>query len=179
MPTKILSRLCTRCKKNPRLSGISRCRECRNEYAKIYMRNYYKTGKGKRQSQAYYQNHKKQLLDYQRGLRKQFPSYRNNYQKKRNAQFKLDVFNHYGRKCICCGENHIEFLSIDHSNGDGAKHRKAISNGQGGTAFYAKLKKLGFPENSGLQVLCLNCNVAKGRYGYCPHEIECKKQKRR
>src|SRR3990167_7845797 len=31
-----------------------------------------------------------------------------------------------GRACACCGEATIEFLVVDHVNGDGAKHLREI-----------------------------------------------------
>jgi hypothetical protein len=74
------------------------------------------------------------------------------------------VVTHYGGKCACCGESTFEFLEIDHINNDGAVHRKKI--GKGNT--YKWLIANNYPP--GFQVLCSNCNHAKGRYGYCPHE---------
>lgn len=80
---------------------------------------------------------------------------------------KLSVFDAYGgRKCACCGEDHIEFLQLDHVNSNGADDRKQ---GLMGTALYRKLKRQGYPP--GFQVLCANCNFAKGLYGQCPHQI--------
>jgi hypothetical protein len=70
--------------------------------------------------------------------------------------------------CQCCGEAHLEFLSLDHVNNDGNTHRREI--GAGGTALYRWAKKNSYPPS--LQVLCSNCNWAKARYGECPHERE-------
>lgn len=36
--------------------------------------------------------------------------------------------------------------------------------------FYRWIKKNGFPDS--VQVLCWNCNCAKGIYGYCPHSTQ-------
>lgn len=69
--------------------------------------------------------------------------------------------------CACCGEFLIPFLVLDHSQGGGNTARKAEGH-RGGTAQYARLLKDGFPE--GYQVLCWNCNAARGLYGQCPHE---------
>jgi len=66
--------------------------------------------------------------------------------------------------CACCGEGHIEFLSIDHIGGGGGKHRKAVGN------FYAWILREDFPP--GFRVLCHNCNQALGLFGACPHESE-------
>lgn len=90
---------------------------------------------------------------------------------KTRAKFKLlkrEVMDAYGGFCSCCGENMIEFLSIDHVNNDGAKHRRESSNGVGSN-LYRLLKRNHYP--AGYQVLCYNCNMAKAMYGICPHCI--------
>lgn len=77
------------------------------------------------------------------------------------------VLNYYGgnpASCACCSERNYEFLAIDHINGGGNKHLKEV--GQN-LAYW--LISNNFPE--GFQVLCHNCNMAKGLYGYCPHKI--------
>lgn len=82
-------------------------------------------------------------------------------------KLKIEVLTHYGGnppKCVCCGETHIEFLSIDHINGGGTKKRKETG---GGSSLYRWLKKNNFPKE--FQVLCMNCNFAKGHFGICPH----------
>jgi hypothetical protein len=89
--------------------------------------------------------------------------------KKYRERIRLECLVHYGGdppKCACCGETLIEFLTIDHINGGGVKHRKEA--GITGTFFYIWLKKQGYPE--GFRVLCYNCNCSIGHYGYCPHE---------
>ena len=56
---------------------------------------------------------------------------------KRNMQIKIEVMNHYGGgKCACCGEDRIEFLTLDHENGDGAEHRKKHKKVGSGIKFY-------------------------------------------
>ena len=75
----------------------------------------------------------------------------------------------YGGKCECCGEAHREFLTIDHVNGDGAAHRRAI--GGKGRRLYVAIKAEGFPQDR-YRLLCLNCNISLGFYGYCPHHPE-------
>lgn len=68
-------------------------------------------------------------------------------------------------KCACCGESENKFLCIDHLNGDGSKHRKEVKN-----KVMRWLKKNNYPV--GFQVLCHNCNLAKGFYGQCPHQTK-------
>jgi hypothetical protein len=95
---------------------------------------------------------------------------KNNGKRMRQA-LRLEVLNFYGGKCACCGEAEICFLAIDHINGGGNKHRKEI----GGSKIYFWLKANNFP--SGFQVLCHNCNLAKGFYGICPHNVQNEKEK--
>lgn len=75
----------------------------------------------------------------------------------------------YGGKCSCCGENTLEFLSIDHVKGGGTRIRKSGLSGGGHT--YRMLKKQGWPQED-YRVLCHNCNQSLGIYGYCPHQAE-------
>jgi hypothetical protein len=77
------------------------------------------------------------------------------------------VLSHYSggsMRCACCGEDEIEFLGIDHVHGDGAQHRREVRP----SAIYRWLIRHKFPP--GIQVLCHNCNLAKGYYGACPHQ---------
>lgn len=83
--------------------------------------------------------------------------------------FRYEVLSSYSGgepKCACCGESMLDFLSIDHIDGGGNEHRK--QKGIWGSGIYRWLKKNGFP--AGYQVLCHNCNQAKGFYGICPHQ---------
>lgn len=66
-------------------------------------------------------------------------------------------------KCNCCGETTYQFLCLDHINGGGNKQRKVV-----GHHFFHWIRKQGFPR--GYQVLCHNCNMAKGFYKVCPHK---------
>jgi hypothetical protein len=70
-------------------------------------------------------------------------------------------------KCQCCGESELVFLTFDHINGDGNKHRKEDPSSR----YICKwLIKNNFPEGV-VQVLCWNCQEAKRILGYCPHEL--------
>lgn len=75
------------------------------------------------------------------------------------------VIDAYGGKCACCSEAERRFLAIDHVNGGGHKERRRIGSG---AALYNKIIGLKFPPE--YQVLCHNCNMAKGLYGQCPHK---------
>jgi len=85
-------------------------------------------------------------------------------QRIRRFKEKIEVLKHYGGECVCCGETEIRFLTIDHIDGGGTKQRNDIR----GTNFYYFLKKNNYP--SGYQILCANCNMAKGqeKKRFCP-----------
>lgn len=83
----------------------------------------------------------------------------------KNAQLRTEAINAYGGKCVCCGEIEFAFLAIDHINGGGNKHRKIVG---ASSQFIRWLKKNNYP--TGFQILCHNCNLAKGFYGACPHQ---------
>jgi len=79
--------------------------------------------------------------------------------------------------CNCCGLNeHVNFLAIDHIAG-----RKQMESEPElvKLGYSSKLKSIDlvrwiikndFPD--GFQILCHNCNSAKGWYGICPHEAK-------
>ena len=108
-------------------------------------------------------------LDRQKEYNKSRRSQRNAAHTKYRRKLRAAAFDAYGGpRCACCGESTPEFLGIDHTQGDGNKHRRQIGN-KGGHSMYLWLKKNGYPE--GFQVLCHNCNFAKGHFGYCPHKV--------
>lgn len=68
--------------------------------------------------------------------------------------------------CDCCGDTHMEFLALDHIGGGGSKHSKEIGRGH----LYRWIENNNYP--AGFRVLCHNCNLSLGHYGYCPHDRE-------
>jgi len=81
---------------------------------------------------------------------------------------RIEVISAYGGKCVCCEEDHPHFLALDHINGTTEVKRKAER--KSGMGWYLKLRREGYPSH--IQVLCHNCNAAKGFYGVCPHQLE-------
>jgi hypothetical protein len=77
---------------------------------------------------------------------------------------------HYGGyKCACCEITEPMFLTIDHINGGGCRHRKEMAPFNGGQ-LYKWLKDNNYPP--GFRVLCMNCNQGTWRNGgICPHKI--------
>lgn len=91
-------------------------------------------------------------------------------ERERYSILRLELISAYGSACACCGESEPLFLELDHSNGDGAAHRRAI--GRGAKACYSWLKRRGYPRD-GFQLLCANCNQGRKRNGgTCPHEAD-------
>lgn len=91
------------------------------------------------------------------------PLFRKDYQ----FRLKMEAFNRYGGpRCVCCGEDLIGFLTLDHINGDGNKWRREDPRS---IKQYSWLRDKGYPE--GFQVLCYNCNCGRDKNGgICPHE---------
>lgn len=93
------------------------------------------------------------------------------YYKKRkfNEQLKHLVLSHYSdgitAKCMCCGTDKLEWLTIDHING---KKDLSVNPNKGGMPLYRWLFANNYP--SGFQCLCYSCNYCKGKYGICPHQ---------
>ena len=86
--------------------------------------------------------------------------------KKYYENTKIAALRHYSGgipSCACCGELEKMFLVIDHMNGGGGQHRKAISG-----HISTWLKRQDYPD--GYRVLCHNCNHAV-RLGVCPHSF--------
>lgn len=113
---------------------------------------YNKSERGREIAKTFYKNH-----TYQESLR----------HRRTNQKYRYIAIEHYSKgtmKCMCCGENIYEFLTIDHINGGGRKHRTEIK----GT-IYKWLVDNNFPD--GFQVLCYNCNSGKRvNNGVCPHK---------
>lgn len=88
------------------------------------------------------------------------------YSRVKNHKLKTEVLGHYGGECACCKTNDLDVLSIDHTNGGGTAHRNSMPGQRLG---YRWFKSQGFPP--GFRVLCMNCNIAYGLYGRCPHAV--------
>lgn len=85
----------------------------------------------------------------------------------KHRNFKKQVIAGYGGKCACCGEKQWEFLSVDHVNNDGAELRRKRGKPETSATLYRRLILENFPPE--YQILCYNCNMAFGFFGYCPH----------
>lgn len=146
-------RFCTICKRNENETSFGkekRCKECNKKRHSIY---YYKNIEVERKySLDRYKNNREKILEGNR---------------KREIDIRKKLFSHYGGKCQCCGEIKDKFLTIDHMDGGGRKHRNEISGGAKG--LYRWIIKNNYPDN--FQILCYNCNCGRERNkGICPHK---------
>jgi len=110
---------------------------------------------------------KKCLYEYHLSWRKKNTEKINKYNRTFRHKVRMIVNNHYGNKCVCCGENEPKFLAIDHINGGGNEFRRKT--GLFGVMLASWIIKNNFPKD--LQLLCHNCNQSKAYYGKCPHEV--------
>lgn len=94
-----------------------------------------------------------------------FREQRNRWAKTQYHKFRSLALEHYGKQCDCCNEIEKEFLGIDHINGGGTKHRKELKNKSN---IYRWVCKNNYPKE--FRILCHNCNLSLGFYGYCPHK---------
>jgi len=146
--------------------------------AKEYWKKYNKEWKEKNR-----EKYKERMKDWQKKNPEKTKKYREEYYKKNREKIikikiknnlkyrrlaKIDCINHYSKGkncCSCCGVFHLEFLAIDHIKGNGIKHREKIKE-----YLPLYLKRNNYPK--GFRILCHNCNMALGFFGYCPHKNE-------
>ena len=90
------------------------------------------------------------------------------YSKEYLKKLRTGARNAYGWSCQCCGEDIPEFLTIDHINGGGNKHRKSLGTvGRGtGIQLLVYLRNNNWPP--GYQTLCMNCNWGSRVSKVCP-----------
>ena len=88
---------------------------------------------------------------------------------------KQEVFSHYANplRCVCCGVKGIEFLTVDHiipkrKMNDEKLIQAGFTVELKGEKLNRWLKNNNYPK--GFQILCWNCNFAKGVLGQCPHQ---------
>lgn len=89
------------------------------------------------------------------------------WHKRMREKLRKEVLKAYGGQCVCCYEDHWQFLTLDHPNGGGQEDRDKYKNITG--QIYAWAKKNNYPPI--YRVLCMNCNWVR-RYNVCPHEKE-------
>lgn len=114
------------------------------KYKEYYHRN---ISRMRSKGREYYQNNKDKMKVYNKKSRVE------------NRNKFLDM---YGRICNCCGEMQVEFLTMEHKLGQIGEKRKE----SGDTGYRIAVKEY---RPDLYETLCMNCNFAKAKYGYCPH----------
>lgn len=79
--------------------------------------------------------------------------------RRRRQRLKDRVMNLLGSECVVCGITDIRLLTTHHPAGDGAEHRRTISNGRGGYFFYEALLRAR-DELAKVECRCFSCNDA-------------------
>lgn len=144
------------CRSDTRSGRDGRCRECRSS----------------REAELRVVRHGGQE-GYREHMREQVATHRANdpsYYRKRYEEARLAMLTAYGGACACCGERRLEFLTLDHIDGVPEHHRWPNGKRIMGADLYRRVAAEGFPDD--YQLLCWNCNAAKGIYGECPHVAE-------
>lgn len=145
--------------------GMKRCKTCLNmsEISRFFMLRHGKKVESKKCAvcREYFKEWQKQLRLKRTDVERSAYNLR---RRQENESYREQVLSHYGKKCACCGDTHLDFLQIDHVNGGGCKHRRQIG------SLMRWLVRQGFPDD--FRTLCANCNFARGLHGCCPHETE-------
>ena len=161
-----LFKACSRCftyKKLDEFHNSSRSKDGKTNICKMCAKELGNTDERRAKARKYYAEHQTERLQYLEDTK----VHRSQRQKEYVRKYKLNVLEHYGNKCECCGESKYEFLSIDHKNGGGNKMRKNKEHPFGGLQLYKWIVDNDYPDM--FRVLCHNCNLSIGFFGYCPH----------
>jgi hypothetical protein len=85
--------------------------------------------------------------------------------RRRNREVRQELLARLGNACRCCGERTPEFMTLDHVQNDGYLERMTVSP----STMYLRILKSAVVDRR-YQLLCWNCNMAKAKYGLCPHQ---------
>lgn len=163
IPIILSKKFCTGCDRTLPISAFSakpemrnghhsRCRECVNAKQR---RNY-----DKERQRAYYARYKHRALPMA---------------KARALERRREVIAYYSDQtmaCVCCGIRGLPFLTIDHIDGKGAEQRRKLFGGRNASSVVMNLWLVQNNFPPGFQVLCYNCNCAKGTKKGCPHQTQ-------
>lgn len=176
-------------RENPEYNSKRRTPEYRKKQA-TYKREYAKRDYVKAKSKTYRQEYaQREDVKRRNKERRSTPFYKVSRIKEREI-IRFKVLEHYSKLisdsdipcCACCGINdYADFLDIDHIKGkkqmDSEPH--LIKLGYSSKLKTNELSKWLVDNNfpAGFQILCKNCNWAKGmkkNHNMCPHEIQAK-----
>ena len=159
-----LEGICALCGKHPVIDGYKRCLICREKARESqYKRRIKRLTKGLCYRCGQHPICSESISACTSCLRRDYLKPKTKEIRERNKDFCFAAYG--GAFCACCGETTRKFLSFDHINNDGAKHRKEDPSASNLVNW---LKMHDFPK--GFQVLCFNCNYGKKvNGGVCPH----------
>lgn len=120
-----------------------------------YFKKYYQKNKEKMDnySKEYHRNYKRT------GIKKDKKPYTWKFESRKNYFISM-----YGGKCKCCGEMTVEFLTLEHVQGQAGKKRE--------TSYKAYSKAIKEYKPEIYEILCYNCNCVKAHGKICPHKLK-------
>jgi hypothetical protein len=162
--------LCTLCpndKRRPAIKGMTCCADCleRQRLSTASRRDEY-APRQKELAKAWYGRKKAEGTCPQCNRRPAIPGkihcricarIKSLYSSEAHHARRDAVLAHYGKRCASCGEDHKEFLEVDHIGGGGSQHFKKV----GLCGLFKDLIDRGFP--AGFRTLCSTCNNEHGR----------------
>jgi hypothetical protein len=144
----------------------------KKEHVLKYQREYYHRVKNRpgyrakrnAQRKRWYQKNREKMLAAQK---RYYPVRLLKIQQLR-VELKEKIVHHYGNRCNCCDLKDTRFLTVDHV--DNGKHNPLSrkERKEDTLVMYKRIIAKGYPKE--YQILCMNCNWAKGMYGKCFHQ---------
>lgn len=140
------------------------CKPCNALHANKYYHNN-KNGRLAQYYSEYKISHKEQIKLRTQKYQKTHKEKVNQFGKNYRDRIKIAFLEMYGGKCVCCGECNQEFLTIEHKNGQvGVKKKEKTYK-----AYRNAINEL---RPDIYEILCMNCNFSRGKFGYCPHQAK-------
>jgi hypothetical protein len=110
--------------------------------------------------------HYERVIEYGKLYHVQHRETRHAAAKKRLEKARKEMLDFFGHDCEICGENLVEFLTVDHiaGNGAGVTDRKA-GKAPGWYGIWNECNKAGWTDSlyDIYRILCFNCNCARDR----------------
>ena len=154
----MLRKWCNRCRKDVDVELFGK-----NSLTKSGLSCYCKECELKRQKKEYKINRQKRIDSTMKHRMKNKEAFLE-YTKNHRLKIRSKVLELYGGKCSCCNESIEPFLTMDHIQRDGHKHRKGI----GSIGTYREMIRN--VDHSKYRILCMNCNWAIRGGKVCPHQ---------
>lgn len=138
------------------------CKKCFSEYLKVYSKRTRKIINFRQRLRR--RTHRETVLAIEKKSKLKNREVRLRKMKDYLKALKHRVYDIYGNKCACCGDTNKEFFAVDHIGGGGTQERRKL----GSRGIFLAALKPDFQKDK-YQLLCHNCNMSLGFFGYCPH----------